>query len=228
MIIVLSAILHATLQLSVSVFTLLSGHKISQNSPHRHLMKLSTAFLAGVFSITILLFSSLSFLASNIFEISRINNSVLWSIIIGLISGLSVSIWVFYFKNGNGTKLWLPDSLAGFFITKTKKARHSAEAFSLGLSSVLLEWFFILPPIFASAIITTHLIPPLQIVALITYVSIAHFPLFSIYVLISGGHPIASVQQWRERNKKFIQLISSLCAAVLAFYIFSVLIWRAG
>lgn len=222
LVIALSAGVHASFQLSVSVFTLVAGHKLSQKSPHRHLMKISTATILGVFITNILLFSGLAFLVSNFVEIFSTHSRIFWATSIGLLSGIAVSSWFFYWKKGQnvGTEIWLPRNFVNFLSKKSKTADHSAEAFSLGSTSVLAEIIFLFPPLLSATLATAMLRPAFQFVALTLYVFVANFPLFVVYCAISGGHSLSRVLMWRERNQHFLKLFASLSAIILAAVIF--------
>lgn len=221
-IIVLSGGIHATFQLSVSVLTLLSGHSMSQGKSHRNLVKLSGALTLGAIIATALLFCSIAFIIELFynFELSRIA----WAIITGLSIGTALSVWLFYYRRGSkksGTEIWIPRSFADFLTKRTRKTNHSAEAFSLGVSSVLSEIIFIAAPILAATLASANFTPDWQFVAVAAYVAIANFPLFVIFCLISGGHSLARIQIWRENNKKFLQFSAGLSLLVLAFLIFA-------
>lgn len=222
LVIILASGVQASFQLSVSIFTLISGHKISQRLPHRKIMKLSTAMVLGVFITNILLFSALAFWMSGLSNIFASNFKAFWAGAIGLLAGVSLASWIFYYKKGKntGTEIWLPRNFAHYLSQKTKTSEHSAEAFSLGAGSVLAEILFIFPPLFSAVLATTMVSTAWQFVALTTYVFIANFPLFVVYCLISGGHNLSQIQMWRERNQRFLKLFASLGAILL-----SVIIW---
>lgn len=220
-IIVLSGGIHATFQLSVSVLTLLSGQKISQNSSHRHLMKLASAMILGVFLASGMIFASIAFLLTIFNNIILNGSKILWAAVIGLLVGSATSVLFFYYRSKkSGTELWLPRSLANFISKKSHKTTHAAEAFSLGVSSVLAEFIFLLPLFLAGANTASKLNYAFQFVAFVAYIFIANFPLFVIYCLISGGHPLLKIQKWRERNKRFLQVFASFGLVILAFYVF--------
>ena len=222
-IIVLCAAIHASFHLSISILTLLSGHTINREKSHIKLVKLSSALTFGSIFATILLFCSACF----IFEISynyRLFHAI-WAILLGLCIGTAFSVWAFYYKRplkkSNNSEMWVPRSFAKFLNERAKKTRHSAEAFSLGVSGVISEIIFIASPLSVSAIITSQLPESFQFVSIVTYTTISNLPLFIVLCLISGGHSIAKIQIWREDNKRFLQFAAGLGLLILAFAIYS-------
>ena len=219
----LAAAIHASFHLSVSVLTLLSGHTLSRERSHLKLVKLSNALTFGAISVTILLFCTLAYWLEIFynFKLSRI----LWSVLIGTAVGTALSVWIFYYRRSskqlNGTEMWVPRGFAKFLNERARRTRHSAEAFSLGVTSVLSEIIFIATPLLIATLTSATLPPDMQFVAVVLYVAIANLPLFIISCLISGGHSISQIQFWREKNKRFLQFASGCGLLVLAFVIFA-------
>ena len=218
----LGGLIHASFHLSISVLTLLSGHTLSRERSHLKLVKLAGALTFGAIAATILLFCTFAFSFETFsdFEISR----MIWAVLIGLSIGSAISVWVFYYKRNSrknhGTEMWIPRGFAKFLNKRTQKTRHSAEAFSLGVSSVLSEILFIFTPISAATLASVTLTPSWQFVAVVFYTTIANLPLFVIFCLISGGHSLPRIQIWRENNKRFLQFSAGVGLLVLAFVIF--------
>lgn len=220
-IIILSALIHASFHLSVSILTLLSGHTLSRERSHLKLVKLSSALVLGVILSTLMLFCSIAY----IFEIFYNYNlsKIISSFIVGISISTAISVWIFYYRRSpktSGTELWIPREFANFLSNRAKKTRHSAEAFSLGISSVLSEIVFIAVPMSAATLTSSILPSAWQFVAVMVYIAIANLPLFIIYCLISGGHSLASIQIWREKNKRFLQFAAGLGLIVLAYMVF--------
>ena len=67
----LSAMIHASFHLSISILTLLSGHTLSRERSHLKLVKLSSALTFGAVSATILLFCSLAFTLEIFYSFGR-------------------------------------------------------------------------------------------------------------------------------------------------------------
>lgn len=220
----LAGLIHASFQLSVSVLTLLGGHTISREKSHLNLVKLTLAMLLGAISMTIFIFCTFGYLLiMPKFEQIPV---LVWMITVGILGGTGVSIWLFYYRKTkkpnklSGTEIWIPRDMAKYLNKRSRKTKHSAEAFSLGMTSVLSEIIFIFAPILAVILSISELSPILQIAALLLYVSLANFPLFVIFCLINSGHSIAKIQIWREKNKRFLQFAAGFGLIILAIFLY--------
>lgn len=221
LVIFLAAMIHASFHLSISVLTLLSGHTISREKSHLKLIKLSFSLVFGAVFATILLFSAFAYFAEIFYKLAF--SKVVWAVLVGIMVSSAVSVWAFYYrinsKSTSGTELWIPRGMAQYLSRRAKKTKHSAEAFSLGITSVVSEVLFFFAPLMVSALFASTLPASAQFLALVIYVLVANFPLFSIFCMISGGHPISSIQIWREKNKHFLQFAAGLGLVVLAFLV---------
>ena len=217
-IILLAGLIHASFQLSVSMVTLLSGHAIGSQASARRTMRLTTAFFAGVVTMTMLFVSFLGYVASQLFRHDV--PPLAWSVACGLMIGLGVAVWAFYYRRQNGTALWLPRGFAHFLADRTKATRYSAESFSLGLTSVLAEGLFILAPASAAALALLRFPAPLQLLGVGLYTLTASLGLLVVVVLIGSGHKLSRIQKWREDNKRFLQFAAGSALLILGFYIY--------
>lgn len=213
-----AALLHASFQLGVSLLTLLSGHSIGAKRSQAHLMKLSVAYISGVIFLTTLLVASLGFIASLLDDPRE--PLVAWVAVAALNVAIGVTVMLFYYRKRGGTELWLPRAMAKYLADRTKKTKHTAEAFTLGMGSVASEFFFILGPAAAAALLFIQLNPVLQLGSLIFYVFIASAPLLYITALVGSGQKISTIQRWREKNKRFLQYSAGAGLVVLGLYLF--------
>lgn len=218
-IVAFAALIHASFQLSVSMFTLLSGHAIGAKTAHRKLVRLTSGFLLGAAIMTMLLLAFASFMLQNIF-VSQTTPAIMWAICSGLLFGLGAAVWIFYYRKDVGTTLWLPRGIARYLSERTKATRQTAEAFSLGLSSVIGEIIFILAPLLVSALVLMRLEPLWQIAGIGLYTAISLLSLFIVYSLVGSGHTLGGIQKWRESNKRFLQFSAGSGLLVLGFYIY--------
>ncbi|MEP6710670.1 MAG: hypothetical protein ABJA64_03040 [Candidatus Saccharibacteria bacterium] len=217
-IITVAALIHASFQLSVSVLTLLSGHAIGAKKSHAKLVRLTGGFVFGVTVMTVLLLSFVSFVLSSLFQSSI--PLVVWAVACGLLLGLGVAVWSFYYRRERGTTLWLPRGLATYLSDRTKATKQSAEAFGLGLSSVIAELIFIIAPILVTSLILIQLSPSLQLAGIAIYTVISLMSLLIVASLIGSGHKLSRIQQWRETNKRFLQFAAGSGLLVLGFYLY--------
>lgn len=217
-IIALAALIHASFQLSVSVLTLLSAHTLGAKRSHAKLLRLSTSFVFGTGLMTMLLLSFVSLLLLDLFGTRT--PQVIWTIACGLLVGVAVSIWLFYYRREEGTMIWIPRSFAKYLTKRTELTKLSAEAFGLGLSSVIGELLFIIAPLTISALVLIQLPAIWQIVGIIIYTKISLIPLFTVWISISNGYKISRIQQWREKNKYFLQFAAGAGLIVLALFVY--------
>lgn len=219
-IIIFSALIHTSFQLSLSVLTLLSSNSIGKKSPHTKTLRLMNSFVFGVFILTILLLSTAAYYL-NMF-VAHVNSSeqLIASVISGLMIGLGAAVWAVYYRRGRGTSLWLPRGFAKYLTDRAKTTKSGTEAFSLGMASVAAELVFIIGPVLAAslAIIT---LPSLewQLIGIAVYIFLSLFSLLAMLVLVGSGHSIARLQYWREDHKRFLQFAAGGSLIVLAGFI---------
>ena len=215
-IIAFAALIHASFQLSVSVLTLLSVHAIGTKTAHTKLMRLMSGFIFGVGVMTLLLLSFISLVLLHAFD--RHVPLLAWAVSCGLLLGLGFAVWAFYYRREEGTSLWLPRSIARYLRERTKATKRSAEAFGLGLTSVIAELIFIFAPMVISALVLIQLEPVWQLVGLALYTFVSLLSLGIVAALIGSGRKLSRIQRWRENNKRFLQFIAGGGLLVLGFY----------
>lgn len=217
-IIVLAAFIHASFQASVSTLTLMSGHALGKKTAHGRLLWLIGNFVAGVGTMSLLLLSTLAFFLSKFFAFGT--PLLFWAVTSGAVIGVGISVWLFYYRDPRGTSLWLPRHLAEYLGKRSKATKHTAEAYSLGLSSVISELLFVFAPILVTALVLIRLPYELQLIGIIVYTAISLLPLLIIGMLIGGGHTIAHIQRWRESNKRFLQFAAGGALLILGMYVY--------
>lgn len=214
-----AALIHASFQLSVSVLTLLGGHAIGAKKSHARLVHLTTSFTTGAGVMTLLLLSFVSLIFLHAFGTGV--PLLVWALVCGLVLGIGIAVWLFYYRRGTkGTELWLPRAFANFLTTRSKKTHHSAEAFSLGLTSVIAELIFIIPTVAIAALVLVELPPVWQLAGIGIYTLISLLGLLIVWSLIGSGRSLARVQKWRIENKRFLQFSSGSALIVLGFFVY--------
>ncbi len=217
-IVLFAALIHASFQASISVLTLMSGHALGKKASHGRLLRLAGGFVAGVGVMTALLLSAAAFVSSQLLLGST--PALVWAAVCGAMLGAGLSVWLFYYKNGSGTSLWIPRHLASYLNDRSKATKQSAEAFGLGLTSVLAELLFVFAPVVVAALVLIRLSPELQLIGTLLYVTVATLPLVAVGALIGAGHTLASIQKWRESNKKFLQFAAGGGLFALGLYVY--------
>ncbi len=218
-IVALAALIHASFQLSVSVLTLLSGHAIGRKRSQAKVFRLAWGFILGVGTMSLLLLSFISLIFLHVFGDIDVP-LVVWAVACGLVLGIGIAVWLFYFRKEKGTKLWIPRSFADHLTNRSKATKRSVEAFSLGLTSVIGEIIFIVPSMVISALVLLQLPSMWQLVGIGTYVIVSLMGLFVIWSLIGSGHSISKIQKWREDNKRFLQFAAGSALVALGFFVY--------
>lgn len=217
-IVTLAALVHASFQLSVSVLTLLSGHSIGAKRSHARTLRLTSSFVFGAGVMTLLLLSFVSLVLLTIF--GQDAPQLIWAIACGLLIGVGIAVWFFYYRREKGTSLWIPRSFARHLSERSKATKSAAESFSLGLTSVISELLFIAAPLIISGLVIIQLPGIWLLVGIAVYTVISLITLFSIWVLISSGHRLSEIQKWRETNKHFLQFAAGGALTVLGFFVY--------
>ncbi len=215
----LAALMHAGFQLSVSMVTLLSSHSIGSKHSGNRTLQLVLGFFAGTVTMTTLLVSFLAYLVSTLY--SAYVPLWVWAAVCGLLIGLGIAVWVFYYRRRSGTTLWVPRSLARFLTERIKATKSPVESFSLGLTGVIAEVLFMLAPAAAAALSLTYLPHRWQLPGLLLYIVLASLGMMIVVVLIGSGHKISAIQRWRESNKRFLQFIAGGGFLVLGAFIYA-------
>ena len=157
-IVAFAGLIHASFQLSVSMLSLMSGHAIGAKRSHAKLMRLIGGFIFGAGVMTMLLISFASLVLLHVFD-GKAAPEIAWVLGCGLLLGVGVAVWLFYYRRQSGTTLWIPRGVASYLSERTKVTKRSAEAFGLGLTSVISELLFIVAPVVVSALVIIHLAP---------------------------------------------------------------------
>lgn len=218
-IIALAAAIHASFQLSISTLTLMSGHALGRKNSQTRLVKLLGGFLFGAICMTTLLFIAAFYAAEFVFFEQGIP-PIIWAAVCGILFGFGVAVWMFYFRKGRGTILWIPRGMAQYLNVRSKRTKNTAEAFGLGMSTVVGELLFIIAPLIVAVLVTLTLAPMLQIAALLLYVAVSCSTLALVAALVSSGHKISRIQRWREDSRRFLQFISGTSLLILGFYLY--------
>ena len=217
-IVTLAALVHASFQLSVSVLTLLSGHARGAKKSHAKAMRLTFGYIAGTGVMTLLTLAFICFMLVHSFGVDA--PLYVWAIACGLLVGVGVAVWAFYYRKDRGTTLWVPRAFARHLSDRSKATNFSVEAFSLGLTTIIGELLFIAAPMVISALVIVQLPGVWQIIGILIYAIISLVPLLGVMVLIGSGRSLGSIQKWRESNKHFLQFAAGGALSVLGFFVY--------
>ncbi len=218
-IVAFAALIHASFQLSVSVLTLLSGHAIGSKKSNRRVLHLTTSFATGAGVMTLLVLSFISLVVLHAFGTTV--PLLAWALVCGLVFGIGIAVWLFYYRrNTEGTELWIPRFFAKFLNDRSKSTTQGAEAFSLGLTSVIAELLFVIPTVAIAALVLVELPAPWQLAGIAIYTIVSLFGLLVVWSLIGRGRSLARIQKWRTENKRFLQFSAGSALIVLGFFVY--------
>ena len=218
-IVAFAALIHASFQLSVGVLSLLSGHALSAQKSNGRILHLTTSYTIGAGVMTLLLISFISLVLLHIFGPTP--PLLMWAMACGLVLGIGVAVWLFYYRRGTkGSELWIPRAFAQHLHNRSKATRSGVESFSLGLTSVFAELIFIVPSMTISALVLLELSGPWQLAGLALYTIVSMLGLLITWSMIGSGRSLARIEQWRARNKRFLQFAAGSALIVLGFYVY--------
>ena len=218
--IALAATIHASFQLSISTLTLMSGHSLGTQQSHQKLVSLVISFVLGVIFMTFLLLTSGIYMANTMIHYG-ILQIVLWVTACSALIIIGVAVWLFYFRPGKGTILWIPRFMAEYLTRRCSKTKSNGEAFSLGISSVVGEIIFLLAPIVVSILFIINMPIALQISGVALYILISVLPLVVVCILVNKQNKLSRIQKWREENKRFIQFMTGSIMLAVGFFVYA-------
>lgn len=218
-IVALAGLINASFSLSVSVLTLLSGNRLGLKTSHRHLLNLTSSFVLGAALVTILLIATTALI---IIGASHGDLALWWwYTVCAIMAIVGLLAWIFYYRPGKvGTSLWTPRGFSNFLYDRTKSTHSSAEAFSLGVSSVISELPFIIAPLLVSASALIGLQSGWQLLGILVYTLFSSLGILIVWTVVGSGHKLSSVQKWREQNKRFLQFSSGAGLIILAAFVY--------
>lgn len=219
-IVLFAAVIHASFQLSVSTLTLMSGHALGRTQSRKRLVRLMRGFLAGAAMMTILLFGTSLYIVRFVMQADAIVSPIVWAAVCGMMLGLGVTVWLFYFRKDKGTTLWIPRKTADYLVDRCKKTKNSGEAFGLGMASVFGELLFIYPLIAVAVLVLVGYPIDLQLAALGVYVLVSVSLISIVAIAVSMGGSVSRIQRWREQHKRFIQFVTGTALIVFGFYLY--------
>ncbi len=206
---------HVCYQLSVSVLTHFSSHSLSRKTSDKRLLTLGFSYSLGVVVTTALIITALASIAQSIHGGSQL----LVTVVVGLAPFIGLATVLWYYRQGEGTRLWLPRPVAQYLLQRSKKTRSFLEATLLGAATVIGELPFLVGPL----LFVTYLVAQTPSAGwfgwALLYSFVAALPLLVTTMYITSGHSVARAQKWRETNKSFLQWTSGITLIVLTLYL---------
>lgn len=215
-VVILTGLVHATLQLGVGTMLLLYHASLGKHV-RKKTRELATNYIFGNGLLTGITLAGACFVVSVICG-GEMNPAML-TIVVGILLALAISIWAFYYRLGKSTELWLPKSVVRYINKEAKATESNTEAFGLGMLACFVEAPFTLILIMVAANSILGLPQGLQLLAVVIYTLLSVLPLVVLRVAVRKGQTVADIQRWRIKNKNFIRIISGVGFAVLAVFL---------
>ena len=215
-IILLAAIVHASLQCELGALLLLYHASLGKHIKRKTKI-LVTNYIYGSGLLICLLVTLIAFLVITLSDgaLSVLCLAVLASTLLML----ALLIWLFYYKTRRSTELWLPKSVARYISGRAKLTESNVEAFSLGMLTAFAEMPFSFIPMLLAGNAVAELPFEFQFLSILGYSFIAILPLFVLRFFIRRGSTVVDVQKWRVKNKNFLKMISGFLFLTLAIFI---------
>lgn len=217
-ILILPMLIVACLKLVPGVFALFF-HYASGKYSKRKTDDLSVFFILGAETMVALAFFLINTLI-NILppNLLTLGNNILTWIIIGILISLSLSTFLFYFRKGSGTELFISRKIAQCLNLKAKSVKNRSDAFILGLVSGIPEFIFTIPLYILSTItLIQSSFSPISCSCIIIFCAlIVVSPLFITQIFYRTDHNLADIAKLRTKNKTFFRFFISFLYLALA------------
>ena len=217
-IILLAALIHASLQLGPGCLILLCRNSLSTPKLKKSARILTAGFIFGAATITFILLAAACYFFFVAFQQNH-PPIIVTAISSGVVVGLA-GVLPFIYYRPSGTSLWIPRATANFLESRAAKTSNPTESFSLGIMSVLGEAPITLILLAIASYSVLELTTSWQFFMIFIYTLIATAPLTATAIALRFGSNISRIQRWRESNRTFFKFILAVGFLTLGAYIF--------
>ena len=215
-VIILAAVAHASLQMNLGSLLLLYHESLGKHIKKRTKFLVSN-YIFGVFFLIIMSLAATTYFIYLMFD-GRLSTICL-AVLVGALVALTLCIWLFYYRSGRSTELWLPKPIARYITRRAKQTDSNIEAFALGLLASFAEMPFVIVLFLVAADSLLKLSAWLQITMFFLYTIIAILPLLFLRIAVRHGKTVVEIQKWRLRNKNFLKILSGTLFVTLAVFL---------
>ena len=222
---VLVAIFMVTSQLELSIATLMSGHSLGQQTSRHRLNQMLNQFTVGFILITWLLFASICLVVTNFyFPLQWLSNGLLWPILATLLAIQVATMVILQICRPKLPHPWLPKDMRTFLTKRATKTKSPAEAFSLGVTSLLANFGVLILPLTIAAATTMWYLPGfLLVTTTILFSLVIGLPLVIMQLFVLNDTPISAVQRFTIKYRRFFQLVRTISLLLLIGLILSLM-----
>lgn len=214
----LAAIVHASLQLQLGSLLLLYHSSLGKHIKQKT-KNLVGSYISGIGLLVLLTLAAICFGMDRYFIEALYPEEVL--VVTFMLVAVAIIVWVFYYRRGRSTELWLPRSVARYIDRRAKETDSNTEAFSLGVLTSMAEMPFTLVLLVVAGNSILSLPFEWQLLAVASYTVIAILPAVVLRFAVKKGQTIADIQKWRVKHKAFFRVISGTGFLVLAGFLFA-------
>ncbi len=211
----LAAIVHASLQLALGALLLLYHASLGKHIRPKT-KQLVGSYIAGVGVLTMLGLAAATLIFERVFGGALFVEGLV--IVVAFLVALAVAAWLFYYRRGRSTELWLPRSVARFITARAKVTNSNTEAFALGLLTSFAEMPFTMVLMAVAANAMLQLGDGLQLLALAAYTLIAILPSVVMRAWIKKGKTVVEIQKWRVKHKTFFRVLTGSGFLILGLF----------
>ena len=223
-IVILSVLIMAFLQLTPGVFALF-GHYATGKFGKKKASYFSTFFIIGTETVAAALFIAAALFSNLLFMYSfQPETGLTGWLLTGIMVALALASFLYYFRRGNGTQLFIPRKCAETLERYAATANSRSDAFILGAMSGILELPFSLPVYLICALSVMELtaVEPVAVLLGLIFILAPLLPLVTLRIKRRAGYNLAEIQRVRAHDKNFIRLIlcfAYVTIAVLLIYV---------
>ena len=220
-IIILATLIPCFLQFRPAIFSLFY-HYASGKFSIAKLKDFCFFYFLGILTfgaiIFVLINLFLTFLAQT--NLNFKNGIFVWATV-GILIALAIISFLFYFRKGSGTELFISRSLASKYITQARSIKKPSDAFIFGFFSNLPELLFTLPLYIIAFIEIDYLSDTsfMRAASILFYTLITALPMLIIYISYQLGYNLADITKSRTRNKTFFRIFLGISYLALAIFL---------
>ena len=215
-----------SLQLELSIATLMSGHSLGQKTSRRRLNQMLNQFTVGYVLIAWLLFSAICLVVSNLDFVfyQWLDDGKLWLALAILLTIQVILLIVAQIRQPKSPHPWLFKDMRTFLTSRATKTKSPAEAFSLGVTSLLAGLGVLAVPLGVAATTTIWYLPSYLLITLtILFSLVAGLPLVVMQLFVLNDTPISEIQRFTIKNRRFFQIVRIISLLLLTGLIISLL-----
>lgn len=177
---------------------------------------MSLSFIIGTEIFTalffVIIYATVAFLA---LEQSFFSNIFPW-IMIGIFFSCAIAAFLFYYRKGKGSELFISRKIAKSFLLRASTAKNRSDTIVLGFLSGVFELPFTLP---LYIIVSTELLKNFtthSYLFIFLYVLSAILPLLITHITFHTGNNLVSIMRSRTKNKLFFKTTISISYILIA------------